>query len=557
MRANEVTDAELAEDLDAYYLAGGNKTAAAKLRGLPRTTYHDHLVMAEQRLGVQVRPVAQGDIDPGSPSPHQLPAPGHVQRYILTSIQNNTLLHPGWVNLLAYAHWLDELDNADCELIVGTYSYAVDAFGVKSVKRGRYVPPSKLWYAPEVAEYVVDSSLELAPGLVWCGELNILPTAQRPLTGLETYNGRASNIVPHAKIALESVPSMPGEGTKINYSTGTITQRNYVQKRVGILAEQSHAYGGLLVEVLSDGSWFVRQLHLDGNGHVYDIGVRCPVRVAGGEVSEDAAVLAVQWGDVHASEMPQDIYSACWGEGGMIDALRPRWQLMHDVFSMRSQSHHEASSLHALYYKQFHGLNEVSAEVSKTARFLQGAERDYCNTVIVCSNHDRHLSRWLDESDPRKDPVNAKYHAMLQAVRLEQLEDDGEPWEILQYALLRAGAPRCIRYVGQDESFVLCKDAGRGGIECGLHGDRGPGGSRGSTAALARLGRAINKGHDHTATIRNAVYSAGVCAETLSYAHGPTTWSVSHIIVFENGCRQIVTMWPCNGRMMWRAGNGI
>ncbi len=30
---------------------------------------------------------------------------------------------------------------------------------------------------------------------------------------------------------------MQGEGVKLNYTTGTVTQRNYIQKREGVIAE--------------------------------------------------------------------------------------------------------------------------------------------------------------------------------------------------------------------------------------------------------------------------------------------------------------------------------
>jgi hypothetical protein len=45
-----------------------------------------------------------------------------------------------------------------------------------------------------LARYINDDAVELALVLVWCGEMNILPTAANPLTGLNDYNGRKSNI---------------------------------------------------------------------------------------------------------------------------------------------------------------------------------------------------------------------------------------------------------------------------------------------------------------------------------------------------------------------------
>jgi hypothetical protein len=150
--------------------------------------------------------------------------------------------------------------------------------------------------------------------------------------------------------------------------------------------------------------------------------------------------------------------------------------------------------------------------------------------------------RWLNETDPRKDVVNAKYHCLLQLTIMNKIEQGKSP-NILEFALRNSGIPASIVFLKEDESYIVC------GIECGLHGDRGPNGARGTSRNLAKLGRAVNKGHDHTASIRDGVYSAGACSTKFNYSHGPTSVSISHIVTFENGSRQIITMWQ--GK--WRA----
>lgn len=554
-KGKPLTDEELKADVDAYVRAGGNRSEGARIRNLPRMTYNDRLREAEVRFGMMLGRVADGRIEQVENDSRSLPMPGRVARYIFTSVQNNTYLHPGWINLKAYADWLDGQLDGTCEFVVGTYSYAIDAYGAKSVKRGSWKPTDDgPWYAPEVIPYIQDKRIELAPGLVWCGEMNILPTTRHPLTGLETYNGRRSNVVPHAKIEMASVPSMADEGTKFNWSTGTITQRNYIQKSAGIKAEQWHSYGGLLVEVDSSGNWWTRQLHIDGNGHIYDVGpAGCKgVVVAGGEVEEREGIVdTITWADIHESEMEDWVRRICWGNEhviGMLDILRPKRQVMHDVFSMRSRGHHEMKDFHVMYEKYIAGQDSVEAEVTSCAAFLRSSQRPWCETIVVPSNHDRHLTRWLIEEDPRKDPLNARYHMTLQSAVLEAIESRDRTFSILEWALRKKDVPDTIRFLREDESFVVCRDVD-GGIECGLHGDRGPGGSRGSTQGLTRLGRAVNKGHDHTAAIRDNVYSVGACSLDFAYMKGPSAHSVSHVVVFENGRRQIITMWE--GR--WRA----
>lgn len=528
------SDAELQADVAAYVDAGGNKSLAARARDMPRKTFCNRLTQAEKRFGIILGEVAGGSLEEQPREVRAVPGKGKVKRYILTSIQNNTHLHPGWVNLKAYADYLN------AEFIIGTYSYALDAYGAKSVKRGSWKPQDKLWYVPEVRQFINDSRIELAPNLLWCGEMNVIPTAAHPLTGLEQYNGRASNIIPHAKIEMASIPALQGEGAKLNFSTGTITQRNYIQKRAGILAESAHSYGGLLVEVDSAGDWFVRQLHLDALGYLCDIGPHPagPVEVACGAVTQVDCVGAITWADIHSAEIAPWVSKLAFGRGGMLDTLRPKVQFMHDVFSMRARGHHEIKDFHASYAKFSAGLESVEDEIKLTARLLNKASRAWCETLVVPSNHDRHLTRWLNEADPKKDLVNAKYFTMLQYALLALIDNEKSPDSILEIALRRAGLRDRVRMLPADKSFTICGD-----LECSMHGDRGPNGARGSTRNLARLGRKVNKGHDHAAAISGGVYSTGACAENFDYAKGPTSHSVSHIVTFANGTRQIVTMW--------------
>jgi hypothetical protein len=103
-----------------------------------------------------------------------------------------------------------------------------------------------------------------------------------------------------------------------------------------------------------------------------------------------------------------------------------------------------------------------------------------------------------------------------------------------------AGAPETIRYLGIDESFIICAKSGHP-IECGLHGDLGPNGSRGSTSNLSTLGARVNKGHSHQCEIRDGVYSAGTLSMDHKYNKGPTSWSISHILTYSSGKRTILT----------------
>ncbi len=148
-----------------------------------------------------------------------LPKKGKVKTYLCTSAQNNTHLHEELhENLLAYAEYLG------AEILISRFAYqrsglnrggdkaywaptyedqrislSVDEMK-KAVANGEtlYGSDRYIW-AKEVYDHVSDERLELAPGLVWCGEWQRNPTVEAPLSGYQVYTGQKSGIFPNTK----------------------------------------------------------------------------------------------------------------------------------------------------------------------------------------------------------------------------------------------------------------------------------------------------------------------------------------------------------------------
>lgn len=155
-----------------------------------------------------------------------LPNTKGVKRYILTSAQNNTHVHEAfWTNVKAFA------DHYDAEIMVGTFSYNQNNYGKFAVKRGtKKEKEYTLWYDEKIQPFIKDGAVLLAPDLLWCGEMNIMPTEDKPLSGLESHKGGCSIVVPHTKIEMRSVAMPPDQPVKMMYTTGAVTQLNYIQK---------------------------------------------------------------------------------------------------------------------------------------------------------------------------------------------------------------------------------------------------------------------------------------------------------------------------------------
>lgn len=522
--------------LATYERNAGNIRATAKELGVARHTVRRNI----KKLGKGKKPIASGSITGVEAKPAKLPKEGEIKRYILTSAQNNTHVYGEvWENILALAK------HYDAEILVGTYSYNQNAFGPLAVKRGKKAKyQHDLWYDPKLDGHFCDHRKELAKGLVWCGEYNALPTAVNPLAGLESYSGRKSAIFPHAKLAMRSIATMQDAGTKLNFTTGTVTQKNYIQKRAGTIAEFHHVYGGLLVEVDHEGHWWVRQLNADaGTADIQDL----DVLVHDGVVTTGNRVEAITWGDIHATTIDETVMAASLD---MLDTLKPKYQFMHDVLEGSSINHHVKDNPHFKFWNWLRGLHRVEEEFKRTAAVLDRYDRPFAKAIVVDSNHDdAWIQRWLRDYDYRKDPANSRFHLKANTYIYAQMDEQKKmPRDVnmTEWSLKQCGLKSDLQFLIADQSFLICNDK----IECGMHGHLGPNGRYGSPENLSKMGRRSNTAHTHYAGIYDGLYVAGTSTKfRWEYNRGPSNWTHSHIVTYANGKRAIITMYA--GK--WRA----
>lgn len=524
--------------LEAFRNAGGDKSAAARSLDMPVNSFKHRLDRASRHFGVDLKKLAAGGkIEGLKTHKAKLPAKGDVKRYIISSIQNNTRAWPGFHNLLALA------DHLHAEVLVGTFTYNKSAYGEKSVKRGTQTAgdDDELWYDPEVERFIRDERVQLAPGLLWCGEMNILPTATDPLSGFETYGGRNSCIFPHTRHEMRSVISGKHEGTKMNFTTGTLGQRNYIQKRAGLRAEESHVYGGLIVEVKPSGAWYVRQLQAGDDDAIYDLNLRVQAGIVeefDPESGDEPFVNSITWGDIHEISLESSVRRLMFGAGGILDTFRPRFQFMHDVLDFRSRNHHDMKNPHKMFEKHVSGVENVEAEVRGVRDFLvKESLRPWCRTLVVPSNHDEALTRWLREADFKADPINSIFYLERELAHRKAIRARNPRFLDLEDALLSMGKmPDAVKFLCRDDDFVTCKTKTFPGIEHALHGD--------TWANLMKYGRPLSIGHRHGCGIFGHLWVAGISgALDQGYNVGPSNWSQTHIFEYRNGRRTLVTMW--------------
>lgn len=482
-------------------------------------------------------PVARGSVY----APHKTRPQLSGNRFVFTSAQNNTYVHKEFLQSLQRFCKLN-----DAELIVSRFLYNKSGF-----QNGEGA--DDVWYDPAIREFIRDESLQVADDLVFCGELNILPTATNPLSGFENYCASSSAIIPHAKLAMKSMPRMKHEDPRFLYTTGAVTLRNYIAQKAGQKAEFHHVFGALYVEIDADGDWFVRQLIADADGFFQDL---TTVYTPSGIVT-DVSVEAINWGDIHVENINLDVMECAFGDSGMLRTLNPAYQFIHDLTDFSARNHHNIKDPYFLAEKYHRGEDSVRDAIVSSAAFLEAISATGTQTVVVESNHDLAFRKWLREADIRSDPQNAEYFHVNNAAIHRAIRNDVSDFSIFEYAIRKVTHLDNVTFLREDESFVICNDTeaegeGRiiGGIECGMHGHLGPNGARGSGANLRHIGRKANIGHVHSAGIIDGVYMAGVtCELDMGYNKGPSSWSHSHIITYPNGKRTIVTI----KRGKWRA----
>jgi hypothetical protein len=462
--------------------------------------------------------------------------------FILSGAQNDAEVHEGfWENLKAYAHF------RDADIIIGPGTYETQWWSENnSVVRK---------YAEEIEEYLCFGQMKIGENFVFCAEMNMLPTANRPISDLTTYTQGRWGVFPHSKIQLKSVPSTdPARQAHQVMTTGLVTKPKIIPRKAGIKSIFHHQLAAVILEFDHDGDLFCRHLVADKDGSFCDL----EFFVKDGEVEiDDEQVELLVMADFHTDKESASSFNATFRAPNSITrSLKIRRAIAHDIFDNYRRNHHHVHDNSYSYEVAYRGRESVLEEVRGVARILQELQETVAITVVE-SNHDIALERYIREGRYRNDGINIRLGLQLEDAYLEYREraadaiDAGRPSEsfsLLEYAVNMVADKDGINvsdveWVHDGYSYVV------NGVECGNHGFRGANGARGTVAGFAQLGRKMNIGDKHSPEICDGVYVSGVMNLRQGYNKGPSGWAVTHTIQYNNGKRTLVTMQ--NGK--WRA----
>ncbi len=456
--------------------------------------------------------------------------PDKVHRYILTAAQDDTPVHKDfWNNLAAFAVY------KSAEVVVAGYTYQKGLFEDHAVATAAY--------ASEIRDHIVYDRVRFGSDLLFVSDANILPTAANPLQGWQTTNSGQHVVVPHARIALESIPRMQGQPPRYAISTGCCTVPSYAPRAAGRKAIFHHTYGALLVEIDIDGEVFFHQIVGDDDGSFQVL----DEVVSGGKIFTEQRVAAITWGDIHHDQLDQAQGMAAWGYDrktrsfvdvdNLLDRLRPHYSILEDTLDFRWRNHHNIQDPISMAKMAARGTVCVEQEVTEAVRFANGLLRDWCQTVVIESNHDSAIAKWLRGDEGRYDPENAYLWHRLNADWHDAVRMMLDDFNITYHAFRSCGLSEDVFFVPAGGSLVV-QD-----VEHGLHGDIGVNGARGTPTQFRRFGRKVTSGHTHSPRIQDGSYVAGVSAKLdQGYNVGPTTWAHAHVVLYPNGKRGMISM---------------
>lgn len=468
-----------------------------------------------------------------------------TKKFIISWAQNNTPIHERFLkNMEAYANNI----NADIHIIAGRYKNPTSIFTDRDHDR----------WDPRITKYLDAARHDVHKYCSIMSDVKIQPTAVNPMTGMQGMSGINSCIFGSPKVQMEMIPVLNGCKPKMMLTTGACTVMNYTDSKSGKKGEFHHILGFAIIEIKDDHTFFVRQVMADKNGDFIDLyneakfeGEYLPIKfedalekvrwisnhfgaepnewVGETTISEVTEIEACVLGDIHYGHEDHEVMSQTFK---LLNKLVPKHVVLHDVFDGSSISHHDAKDPFAQYRKEVKNTNSLKNEIDYMLDQLRHFE-NFENVVIVRSNHDDFLDRWLKNEDWKKQSTakNSMEYMEYSQILLKQYSEAEELMDIKGVIpeLINRQYPKFKTLTASDSYIVK-------GWELSQHGNVGSNGSRGSLNQFRNLNTKVITGHYHSPGRKDGSVSVGTSTKLrIDYNLGASSWLQSHVIIHKNG----------------------
>jgi len=431
---------------------------------------------------------------------------GNKKRFLITWGQNNTKSHKKFLNnMKAYAEYIV----GDIHIIAGRYQNPTSV--ANDVK-------NEFW-SDDLLPYLDANRHNLHDDLSILSDVKIQPTAVNPMSGLVGMSGIDSCVFGSPKVHFEVVPALSGYIPKRMWTTGACTVKNYTDSKAGKKGEFHHTLGFVIIELDGD-DFHVRQVTANDDGSFNDLFYE----VKNGTVSKIDNIEAIILGDIHIGSTDMDVMEVT---KGLMDRLKPKNTIIHDLFDGYAISHHHEKDPILKYHKEVDGTNSLKGEIEVMLEWLK--EMRKYNLVIVRSNHDDFIDRWIGSGDWKKDIKNSVEYMDYAKVLLNREAPKG----LIPYII--DNNFNDVKTLARDESFRVKE------WELGMHGDVGANGSRGGINGFRRLNTKMVTAHSHSPARKDGALVVGTSTKLrLEYNKGASSWLHSHVLMHNSGkCQHI------------------
>lgn len=433
------------------------------------------------------------------------------KRFIVSWCQSDTDIHEKFLdNIEAYAEEID----AEISIIAGRYK---NPTSLNSSKRAKEKEERNSW-SPRVSKYLDANRHKIHKHLCILSDLKIQPTASTPLSGINGLTGLESCIVGHPRVHLKSLPILDGYPHKLLLTTGAISVENYTDTKSGKKGEFHHTLGFVIVELDGD-DFHIRQVTADEDGSFYDL----HFHVLNGTTRETSKTVMV-FGDLHLGETNEEVLATSFK---MAEDLNCEDIVLHDVFNGHSISHHERNQPFQVMSRENDGSGDLMLELDTMVEFFDKYKS--FNFVMVRSNHDEFLDRWLNDVDWRKTSNKGAYLELAYLLK-KDIDNKG----VIPALLKKCGVDN-VKCLGINDSFRVLN------IECGVHGHIGANGSRGGVIQFKNLNTKNITGHTHSPCREDGHSSVGTLTHLrVGYNKGASSWMNTNVVIYPNGKSQHV-----------------
>jgi len=363
---------------------------------------------------------------------------------------------------------------------------------------------------------------------------SIRPQQIDPVTGLGRFTqSDVTTIFASSKQRLKVVANSNESLPKVLMTTGALTHPNYKDDRIGKIALKDHVYGAVIVEIEGPRTYHQRQITANKNGEFVDLGTKYTPNG-----TEPCGLEALVLGDWHVRDTNPAVREATFE---MIRYLKPKEIIVHDWHNGHSTNPHEEEKFitRAMYYAQGRAsLEQELLDDSAELFAIRKVAGDETKIVIVRSNHDEFIDRYLQKGRYLKEPHNWRIGHELALACYDPTNPKLRIKNPLQEGLARyGGIPANVIFLERNQDYKVL------GWQLGAHGDRGSNGARASVKGFEdSYGKSIS-GHSHTPEILRNTYRVGTSTHlSLSYNDGASSWMNTHGLLWGNGKVQLVNI---------------